>query len=117
MSNLVISQGTFDPSDLERDLRHGLVITRIGGAMVDPVTLQAVIKVERGFEIRHGRRRRPLAQCELVGSVLEILAGMQPELGNDHIIDWRLGWCVKGGWPLPTGSVGPTMIVHHLGVL
>ncbi len=117
MSNLVIAPGKTDPEDLERDVRSGLVVTRIGGATVDPVTLRTVIKVERGYEIRHGRRRRALMPCELIGSALEILAGIEAELGNDHIMDWRLGWCVKGGWPLPTGSIGPTMLVHHLEVL
>ncbi len=48
LSNLVISAGTTRSRDLEADLEHGLVVTRVGGATVDPVSLRIVIRVERG---------------------------------------------------------------------
>jgi predicted Zn-dependent protease len=76
-----------------------------------------VLRVERGWEIRHGRRRRPLAAFELTGSALEILAGIDSRVGSDPTVDWRLGWCVKDGVPLATGSEAPTLIVHHFEVL
>jgi predicted Zn-dependent protease len=102
---------------MESEIEHGLVVTRVGGAAVDPVSSRTVIRVERGYEIRHGRRRRPLAPFELTGGALEILAGIDSRVGSDAITDWRLGWCVKDGVPLATGSEAPTLIVHHLEVL
>ena len=117
LSNLVITAGATRPQDLEADLEHGLVVTRVGGARVDPVSLRIVLKVERGWEVRHGRRRRPLAPCELTGNVLESLANIDPRIGDDPTPDWRLGWCVKDGVPLPTGSEAPSLLVDRLEVL
>lgn len=117
LSNLVIPAGSTSPEAMEADLHRGLVITRLAGATVDPVSSRAVLRVERGFEIRNGRRRRPLSPFELTGGVTEILAGIDPTVGNDPTPDWRLGWCVKDGAPLPTGSETPTMMVRRLEVL
>jgi TldD protein len=116
-SNLVIAPGDYPPADLESEIEHGLMVTRVGGATVDPVSSRTVIRVERGCEIRHGRRRRPLKPFELTGSALEILAGIDSRVGSDATSDWRLGWCVKDGVPLATGSESPSLIVHHLEVL
>ena len=116
-SNLVIAPGKYLPEELEADLDRALVVTRIGGATVDPVSSRMVLRVERGWELRHGRRRRPLAACELTGGTLEILARIDSRVGSDPTADWRLGWCVKDGLPLATGSEAPTLLVERLEVL
>lgn len=117
LSNLVVTGGNHTADDLVSGVDAGLVVTRLAGASVDPVSSRAVLRVERGFEIRKGRRRRPLSRCELTGGVTEILAGIDPAVGNDPTTDWRLGWCVKDGMPLATGSEAPTLIVRNLEVL
>lgn len=117
LSNLVVAAGATSPEELEADLDHGLVVTRIGGATVDPSSSRLVLRVERGWELRNGRRRRPLAPCELTGAVLEVLADIDPRIGNDPTPDWRLGWCVKDGLPLATGSEAPSLLVRRLEVL
>ncbi len=117
LSNLVISAGTTPPEKLEGDLEHGIVVTAIGGATVDPLSARAVLRVEGGWEISHGRRRRPLAACELTGSVVQILARIDPRIGADPTAEWRLGWCVKNGLPLPTGSEAPSILVDRMEVL
>jgi len=117
LSNLVMTPGESTPEEIEADLDHGLVVTRIAGATVDPVSARTVLRVERGWEVRHGRKRRPLAPCELTGSVVEILAKIDNRLGSDPTADWRLGWCVKDGLPLPTGSETPSVLVQRLEVL
>jgi hypothetical protein len=116
-SNLVIAPGKYLPEEIEADLDQALVVTRIGGATVDPVSSRTVLRVERGWEVRHGRRRRALAPCELTGGALEILARIDPRVGSDPTPDWRLGWCVKDGLPLATGSEAPTLLVEGLEVL
>jgi predicted Zn-dependent protease len=115
MSNLVVAAGTIDPENLERDLTQGLVVTRLAGAAVDPASGRVVLRVAAGREVRHGRRRRQLASFELVGSVLELLARIDG-IGCDPSPDRHLGWCVKDGFPLPTGSRVPTLLVHGLTV-
>ena len=117
LSNLVVAAGKHLAEELEGDLEHGIVVTRIGGATVDPVSSRTVLRVERGWEIRHGRRRRSLAPCELTGNVMEILTRIDPRIGADPATDWRLGWCVKDGVPLPTGSEAPSVLVESLEVL
>jgi hypothetical protein len=117
ISNLVVAAGSCSPHDMESELRHGLVVTRVAGASVDPISARAVVHVERGWEVRNGRRRRPLARCELTGPALEVLAHIDPDLGSDPAPEWRLGWCMKDGMPMPTGSEAPTILVHRLEVL
>ena len=116
-SNLVIAPGKYLPEELEGDLDHALVITRIGGATVDPVSSRTVLRVERGWEVRHGHRRRPLAPCELTGGALEILTRIDSRIGSDPTADWSLVWCIKDGLPLATGSEAPTLLVERLEVL
>jgi hypothetical protein len=117
LSNLIAGAGTVEPAVIESGLSRGLVVTRLSGATVDPVSSRTVLRVERGFELRNGRRRRALGPLELTGSVTEILAGIDTAIGNDPTPDWRLGWCVKNGLPLPTGSEAPTLLIRHLEVL
>ena len=117
LSNLVVDPGTTPVETLVRDLRHGLLVTRVGGATVDPISARAVIRVERGFEVVRGRRTRALAPCALTGGALELLSRIDATIGADPSPEWRLGWCVKGGSPMPTGSLAPTLLVHGLEVL
>jgi len=117
MSNLVLEPGESDPADLERAVSSGLVVSRISGAAVDPTSDRVVVGVERGWELRNGRRRRELGRCHLVGSALRLLSTVDPAIGSDPEADWRLGWCVKDGLPIPTGAEAPTILVRELEVL
>ena len=117
MSNLVTAAGGHDPAEIEAGVGHGLVVTRAGAAMVDPGEDRVVMRIEAGWELLHGRRRRPLAPCHLVGRATGALAGILPEIGNDPTPDWRTGWCHKDGHTLPTGAVTPTLVVEGLEVL
>jgi hypothetical protein len=117
LSNLVVAAGDTDPDELEKELDHGLVVTQVGGATVDPLASRLVLRVERGWEVRNGRRRRALAPCELTGQVMDVLARIDARIGDDPTPDWRLGWCVKDGLPLPTGSEAPSLLVGGLEVL
>jgi predicted Zn-dependent protease len=117
MSNLVVAPGDTSPEAIESGLDRGLVVTRLAGATLDPVSSRLVLRVERGWEIHAGRRRRPLGTIELTGGALEVLAHLDPTVGSDPTPDWRLGWCVKNGVPLPTGSESPSLLAHRLEVL
>ncbi len=117
MSNLVTVPGTTPPSELERTLGRGLVVTRAGAATVDPGSGRVVLRVEAGWEVLHGRRRRPLAPCHLAGAVMDVLSGIQGEIGDDPMPAWRTGWCYKDAHPLPTGAVTPSLIVEGLEVV
>ncbi len=117
LSNLTVAAGVSDPGSMERALDNALVVTRLGGATVDPASGRLLLRVERGWEIRHGRRRRPTEPYELTGNALDVLAHIEPEIGTDVVPDWRLGWCVKDGVPMPTGSAAPSIVVQRLEVL
>jgi predicted Zn-dependent protease len=117
MSNLVVAPGETAPRDLEGSLDRGLVVTRLGAATVDPVSNRTILRVERGWEIRSGKRRRALRALELTGGTMDLLAAIDPRLGNDPQPDWRLGWCVKDGMSIPTGSEAPTVLIAGLEVL
>lgn len=117
MSNIIVAPGSEDPESIERGLPHGLLVTSLGGATIDAGSGQLVLRVEEGFEIRNGRRRRPLAPLHLTGPVVALLTKIDPAVGNDPKPDWRLGWCIKNGHPIPTGSEAPSLLIHGLEVL
>ena len=117
MSNLVTVPGEHDRAELETGVGQGLVVTRAGAAMVDPAEGRVVLRIEEGWELLHGRRRRPLAPFHLVGDIVRVLSGIRPEVGNDPEPDWRTGWCHKDGHTLPTGALTPTLVVEGLEVL
>jgi len=117
MSNLVVDPGTEDPASLERGIGRGLVVTRTGGASVDAETGLAVILAEEGWELRDGRRRRPMAPCRLAAPAIRTLATLDPAIGNDPVADWRLGWCVKDGLAVATGMETPSLLAYDLQVL
>ncbi len=117
MSNLVTYAGTTPAAEIEQGHTRALLATRAGAAMVDPIQGRVVVRIDAGWEILHGRRRRPLAPFHLVGVIEEVLAGIRPELGDDPTPDWRTGWCLKDAQPLPTGSLTPTFAVEGLEVL
>ena len=117
LSNLTVAAGVNDPAAMERALDNALLVTRLGGATVDPVSGRLLLRVERGWEIRRGRRRRPTGPYELTGNALDVLAHIEPDIGTDVSPDWRLGWCVKDGVPIPTGSAAPSVVAQRLEVL
>ncbi len=117
LSNLVVAPGSVTVDDLRNDIQSGLEVCGVTGASVDPDSGRAVIRVERGWELRHGRRRRQLAPCELTGTVQQLLSDMALDFGNDPTSDVRLGWCVKDGQPLPTGSEAPSLLIQRMAVL
>ena len=78
---------------------------------------RVVLRVEAGWEVLAGRRRRPLAPCHLAGDILAVLQGIRPELGDDPTPSWRTGWCHKDAHPLPTGALTPSLIVEGLEVV
>jgi hypothetical protein len=117
MSNLVMAPGETEPGDLEASVDRGLVVTRLAGAAVDPVSNRTILRVERGWEVRNGKRRRALRALELTGGIMDLLAAIDPRLGNDPQPDWRLGWCIKDGMSIPTGSEAPTVLIAGLEVL
>lgn len=117
MSNVVVPPGRTNPQSLENDMKNGLIVTRLSGASVDPLSGQVILRVDQGWEVRHGRRRRALAPFDLGGNVLGVLRSIEPDLGDDPTPDWRLGWCLKAGLPLPTGSEAPTILIHSMEVV
>jgi len=117
MSNLIVHPGETDPAAMENEIKNGLLVTRLGGASVDPRSGQVILRAEQGWELRHGRRRRALAPFEVGGNVSAILRAIDSDLGNDSTPEWRLGWCLKAGHPLPTGSQAPTILVRSLEVV
>jgi len=117
MSNIVIDPGPVDPRQMEEDIRKGLLVTRIGGASLDPESGRAQLRIEEGWEIRRGKRRRPLAPFFLGAGIIELLRGIRGEIGSDRCIDFRLGWCFKNGLPVPTGSEGPSILLENMEVL
>ncbi len=117
MSNLITAPGTTPPAELERAVAKGLVVTRVGAATVDPASGRVVLRVEEGWELLHGRRRRPLAPCHLTGDVPGVLSGIQAEMGDDPTPAWRTGWCHKDARPVATAAVTPSLVVEGLEVV
>lgn len=117
MSNLTVAPGDHSPANIEASVDRGLVATRVGAATVDPRAERVVLRVDRGWELVRGRRRRPLLPFFLHAPAPAILGRIAPELGDDPTPDRHLGWCGKAGHTLPTGCETPTLLVDGLEVL
>lgn len=117
MSNIIIAPGETEPQDFESSLKSGLLITQLAGASFEPRAGRIQLRVEAGWEVRRGRRRRPLSPFLLGAGIEELLGNIDPNIGSDRSVDWRLGWCFKDGLPLPTGSEGPSLLIRKMEVI
>lgn len=106
MSNLYIAPGPDDPARIIKDLKAGILVTRMGGGQVNTATGEFVFEVDEGFWVEDGVIRHMVRDANLLGVGPEVLRSID-RVGWD--IGWGIGTCGKDGQGVPVGDGQPTL--------
>ncbi len=106
MSNTIILPGKTPPGEIERSVQSGLLVQKMGGGQVNPVTGDFMFEVAEGYRIENGRRGEPVRGATITGNGPEALS-MIDMVGSD--LGFGLGTCGKEGQGVPVGDAQPTL--------
>ncbi len=111
MSNTMIASGTEDPQMILNSVENGLLVKRMGGGQVNPVTSDFVFEVEEGYLIENGKIKTLVRGASLLGNGPEVLKSIDL-VGND--LGWGVGTCGKEGQGVPVSDAQPTLRIPKL---
>ena len=111
MSNLYIAPGKDDPRLILKNLKAGILVTRMGGGQVNTATGEFVFEVDEGFWVEDGKIRHMVRDANLLGIGPEVLRSID-KVGWD--IGWGIGTCGKDGQGVPVGDGQPTLSIPKI---
>ena len=111
MSNLYIAPGKDDPDKIIRELKNGLLVTRMGGGQVDTASGEFVFEVDEGWLVTDGKVRHLVRDANLLGVGPEALLSID-RVGWD--IGWGIGMCGKEGQSVSVSDGQPTIRMPKL---
>ncbi|MBI3288712.1 MAG: TldD/PmbA family protein, partial [Elusimicrobia bacterium] len=104
MSNLYIAPGQDDPARIVKELKRGLLVTRMGGGQVDTASGEFVFEVDEGWWVEDGKVRHLVRDANLLGIGPQALRSID-RVGWD--IGWGIGTCGKEGQGVPVSDGQP----------
>ncbi len=113
MANTLILPGGDDPDAIIRSVDRGLLVRRMGGGQVNPVTGDFVFEVSEGYLLEKGRVSHPVRGATLAGNGPEVLKSVDM-LGND--LGFGIGTCGKEGQGVPVSDAQPTLRIPVIAV-
>jgi len=111
MSNLYIAPGKDDPAKIIKELKNGLLVTRMGGGQVDTASGEFVFEVDEGWLIEDGKVKHLVRDANLLGVGPEALRSID-RVGWD--IGWGIGVCGKEGQSVAVSDGQPTIRMPKL---
>ena len=111
MSNTFISPGPDDPGMIQKSVANGLLVRRMGGGQVNPVTGDFVFEVEEGYLLKDGKIASMVRGASLLGNGPNVLSSIDL-VGSD--MGWGVGTCGKGGQGVPVSDGQPTLRIPRL---
>ncbi len=111
MSNLYIAPGTDDPARIVKELKNGLLVTRMGGGQVDTASGEFVFEVDEGWRVEDGRIMHLVRDANLLGVGPDALRSID-RVGWD--IGWGIGICGKEGQSVAVSDGQPTIRMPKL---
>jgi TldD protein len=111
MSNLYIAPGPDDPRLILKELKRGVLVTRMGGGQVNTATGEFVFEVDEGFWVEDGVIRHMIRDANLLGVGPEVLRSIG-KVGWD--IGWGIGTCGKDGQGVPVSDGQPTLSIPKI---
>lgn len=111
MSNLYIAPGQDDPAKIIKELKKGLLVTRMGGGQVDTASGEFVFEVDEGWLIENGKVKHLVRDANLLGVGPEALRSID-RVGWD--IGWGIGVCGKEGQNVAVSDGQPTIRMPKL---
>jgi TldD protein len=113
MSNTFIAKGETPAEEIIKSLDKGLLVKKMGGGEVNPLTGDFVFEVREGYYVEGGEVLFPVKGVTLVGNgpkVLEIIDLVGDDLNFDP------GTCGKDGQGVPVSDGQPTLRIPELTV-
>ncbi len=111
MANTYIAPGPHDPEEIIRSVSRGLLVKKMGGGEVNPVTGDFVFEVTEGYLIEDGEVGEPVMGATLVGNGPEVLRIID-------MVGWDLGFgigtCGKDGQGVPVSDAQPTLRIPEI---
>ena len=111
MANTYIAPGPHDPGEIIRSVSRGLLVKKMGGGEVNPVTGDFVFEVTEGYLIEDGEVGEPVRGATLVGNGPEVLRIIDM-VGKD--LGFGIGTCGKDGQGVPVSDAQPTLRIPEL---
>lgn len=111
MSNLYIAPGKDDPARIIKELKSGLLVTRMGGGQVDTASGEFVFEVDEGWRVENGVVKHLVRDANLLGVGPEALSSID-RVGWD--IGWGVGVCGKEGQNVAVSDGQPTIRMPKL---
>ena len=111
MANTYIAPGPHDPEEIIRSVDRGLLVKKMGGGEVNPVTGDFVFEVTEGYLLEDGEVGEPVRGATLVGNGPEVLRIIDM-VGRD--LGFGIGTCGKDGQGVPVSDAQPTLRIPEL---
>jgi TldD protein len=113
MSNTFIAKGETPAEEIIKSLDKGLLVKKMGGGEVNPLTGDFVFEVREGYYVEGGEVLFPVKGATLVGNGPKVLE-MIDLVGDDLHFD--PGTCGKDGQGVPVSDGQPTLRIPELTV-
>lgn len=113
MSNTYIDKGPHKPEEILQSIDSGLLVKKMGGGEVNPLTGDFIFEVREGYYIYKGEIAYPVKGANLVGNgpkVLEVI----DMVGDD--LHFEPGFCGKDGQRVPVSDGQPTLRIPEITV-
>ncbi len=111
MANTYIAPGPHDPEEILRSVDRGLLVKKMGGGEVNPVTGDFVFEVTEGYLIEGGEVGEPVRGATLSGNGPEVLRIIDM-VGRD--LGFGIGTCGKDGQGVPVSDAQPTLRIPEM---
>jgi TldD protein len=115
MTNTYMLAGERDPEEIIASVQKGIHAVNFGGGQVDITSGKYVFNITEAYEIKGGKRGRPLKGAMLIGNGPTDLNRISM-LGNDLKLDPGIGTCGKNGQSVPVGVGQPTLRMDRITV-
>ncbi|WP_022671108.1 TldD/PmbA family protein [Hippea alviniae] len=111
MSNTYILPGEDNPDDIVASVDKGLLVKRMGGGQVNPITGDFVFEVAEGYLIEKGKIKHMVRGATLIGNGPKVLEEIDM-VGNDFGVE--VGTCGKSGQGVPVTDGEPTVRIPSI---
>jgi len=113
MGNTFIEKGPHTPEEILKSLERGLLVKKMGGGEVNPLTGDFVFEVKEGYFVEKGEILYPVKGATLVGNGPKVLSMIDMVASDLH---FEPGTCGKDGQGVPVSDGQPTLRIPEITV-
>lgn len=113
MANTYIEKGIHKPEEIIKSIDKGLLVKKMGGGEVNPLTGDFVFEVREGYYLEKGEIAYPVKGATLVGNGPKVLESIDM-VGDD--LSFTPGTCGKDGQGVPVADGQPTLRIPEITV-